>query len=350
MFGSLSKVLLLIVEPEAQGAYHKFDTRNSSFYDQEDLEGSLNYQVYLKHRFSAESFWSLYPFLRLLRENAEWVLDLGCGVGHASFVISTCVRPNRLLCADSNLKNLIMLKRFFVSKAECIRIDANYPLPFRDKIFSSVLMLDSFHYVRSQALLAGELERILGAQGILLILHLHNSLGKNVSAGYSLPPKTMADLFRGTAVKIFPEDDLLEQFLKEGLLDLSKTYSEADLNLSNVVALVASNSKDAFRRYLDVADEFMQCRSNLVINPIYEVKVVKNRLIMERHFPSEFFRREYPMTERYLPESCVVERELADDVKERRKLGPQWASPDHFSRTRELMMKFVIINVPEKYI
>jgi hypothetical protein len=152
------------------------------------------------------------------------------------------------------------------------------------------------------------------------------------------------------AVRILPEQDLLERFLKRNILDLSTTYSEAELNRSNVVALVASNRNDVFRSYLDVADEFIQCKSNLVINPIYEVKVEENRLVMQRHFPSEFFRREYSMTERYLPESCVVEGELADDINERRKLGLKWTSPDHLSRTRELMMKFVLINVPEKYL
>ena len=33
-----------------------------------------------------------------------------------------------------------------------------------------------------------------------------------------------------------------------------------------------------------------------------------DKIVLEREFPSEFFRKEYPLTEKYLPERCEMDK------------------------------------------
>ncbi len=192
-----SNILLILVAMWAEHDTKKYFKDDLSFCD---LLGKNSYQVYLKHRFSSETLWPVYPFIPLLKENKERILDLGCGRGHASFIISTYVKPEGLVCADHTFKSLYLTKKYFATNAQFICLDANYPLPFKDDCFDSVFMLDALHYIKTRAQLANELKRVLYPQGLILLLHLHNSLTYNIGAGYPLTPRAWINLFRGGAL------------------------------------------------------------------------------------------------------------------------------------------------------
>ena len=335
----LNKILSALVRVRhlMKNTYKKYSDKNISFCE---VFGSSSYEIYLKHRFSAASFWSLYPFVPLLKRNRKRILDLGCGMGHASFIISTYVKPEELVCADHTFKSLYLAKKYFAKDAQFICLDANYPLPFKDDIFSSILMMDAFHYVDARALLAKEFERVLNQEGMLFLLHLHSALTENISFGEPLSPSTWLSLFNNLNVVAMPEKSIVEDFILRDRFDLSKKYSEEELNFSDAISVIGGGNFN-----LDCFDgiwkDVFNIKNNLVINPIYKMKEEGDKILLEREFPSESFKKEYPLTEKYLPERSVIDKRF---VK-----GRSVCVSDS-DKIVDLMRKFVVINVPEKYI
>ena len=86
----------------------------------------------------------------------------------------------------------------------------------------------------------------------------------------------------------------------------------------------------------------IKVKENLIINSIYKMKEEGDKILLERVFPSEFFRMEYPLTEKYLPEKCEINKKF---VKGR---SVRISGSDEIE-IEDLMRKFVVINVPEKY-
>lgn len=331
----VKKISLVFVNYFSKKRYKRYSTKNISFCDVLEKGPS---DAYFKHRFSTQTFWLTYPFILLLRKKRKRILDMCCGVGHTSFVISKYVNPDELICVDGDFKSLYLAKKYF-SKAEFINIDANYQLPFKDNIFSSVLMMDAFQYIDARALLAKEFERVLDKEGMVLLLHLHNALAKNVAAGKPLSPLTWKGLFDNIKVTALPEKNLIEDFILKDRLDLSKRYSEEELNVSDI-SIIGGGNLDYFDR---IWKDILKMKENLIINPIYKMKEKGDKIVLEREFPSEFFRKEYPLTEKYLPERCEIDKRFVDGRR-------VCVSDSDEIEIEDLMRKFVVINVPENYI
>ena len=332
----LKKSLFGLANYFSKNKYTRYSNKNTSFYN---VLGRGSYELYLKHRFSASSFWSLYPFVPLLRKRRKRILEVCCGAGHASFVISKYVNPDELICVDGEFKSLYLAKKYF-SNAEFINIDANYQLPFKDNTFSSILMMDAFHYVEARALLAKEFERVLNQEGMLLLLHIHNALVENVAAGKPLSPSTWKGLFDNLNVMALPEKSIIEDFILRDRLDLSKNYSEKELNSSDAILIMGGADSDCFE---GLWKDIFKIKENLIINPIYKMKEKGNKILLEREFPSGFFRREYPLTEKYLPARCEIDKRFVDGRR-------VCVSGSDEREIENLMGKFVVINVPENYI
>ena len=335
----LKKSLLTFVNRSSRKIYKRYSNKNLSFCE---VLGNSSYEVYLKHRFSSQSFWALYPFIPVLSKRRKRILDMCCGAGHASFVISEYVNPDELICVDGSFKTLYLAKKYF-SNAEFINIDANYQLPFKDDVFSSVFMMDAFHYVDARALLAKELERVLGHEGMLLLLHLHNALVENVAAGKPLSPSTWKGLFDNLDVMALPEKSIVEDFILRDRLDLSKKYSKEELNLSDAISIIGGVNFSSFDEIWENIFKIEKSKDNLIINPIYKMKEDGDKMLLEREFPTEFFRKQYQLTEKYLPERCEIDKKF---VKGRSVC----VSDSDEDEIEKLMRKFVVINVPEKYV
>ncbi|VVB71505.1 Ubiquinone/menaquinone biosynthesis C-methyltransferase UbiE [uncultured archaeon] len=315
-----------------------------------DLLGNGNFDTYLKNRFSSETLWSIYPFIPLLKDRQERILDLSCGMGHSSFILSTYIKPRQLFCADLKFSHLYMAKKYFAPDATFICLNANYALPFEDDFFSSLLMLDAFQSIQGRAGLAREMERVISPQGIILLLHLHNSLIRNVSPGITLPPSGWANLFQQVGVKTMPEKNVVEDFLLGNHLDLAREYSEADLNSSNALIVIGTNDKSVLHAYPNALSSFLEIKHNLIINPIYAIDHRRDRVILHRKFPSEFFRSEYPLTEKYLPNEYILDEKLAL-ASNGRYLNIKLArlSEKDLLNVEEMMKNFAVINAPENY-
>jgi len=342
------KFISLFIEQGIIYNYKKYFEKSNCF---SELIGNSEYNIYLKNRFSAESLWSIYPFISLLRENYECILDLSCGMGHSSFILSTYVRPRCLVCADYFFNQLYINKKYFAPDAIFICLDANYLLPFKDETFSSILMLDAFHYILERSSLAREMDRVTSSKGLLLLLHLHNLLNHNVGHGWALSPCGWLNLFQNMPVKILPERTLIEDYLYKDKLELTKEYSAEDLNSSNALAIIYLKDKSLLNDYTNLWRYYLYNKSNLVINPLYEIRQNDDQYFLQRMPASESFCNEFPIKENYLPKNYIIDGDIADIICEGAINSKDIVSSEkNIQYLNDLMKKFVVINVPKSYL
>ena len=349
LFGrQLKRFLLALLGIAANRSYRKYANSNLPFFD---VLGNSGYETYLKHRFSAESLWSVYPFVPLLKENKGRILDLCCGTGHASFIISQYVSPEELVCVDHTFSSLYLNKKYFAKDAQFICLDANYPLPFKQNTFGSVLMLDAFHYIHARALLARQMEHVLSSDGLLLLLHLHIPSSPNITAGEPLSPEVWANLFQKIKIKALPESTVVEHFLLEGRLDLATEYSDDELSSSTALIIVGNKGDSISRIFERVWDALLNNKSHLIISPIYKIKRERNSAILDRGSPSNSFWEEFPLAQRHLPQRYVIGGELGKIIQGRAlKSMLESIPPEDLKHIEDLMKRFVIINVPPEYL
>jgi len=311
--------------------YKKYFDRKISYLD---LLGEGAYHQYLKHRFSSQTFWSLYPFVPLIREHGEKILEICCGSGHASFVLSRHISPDKMVAVDGSFWNLFLAAKYF-SGADLIQADMNAGLPFKEHRFSTVLMMDSLHYVDARALLAGEIARVTAPGGVNLVLHMHNALRENMAAGWSFYPSTIDRLFPGGDVKILPEQSVVEEYIQNGRLDLSRSYTEDERRRADAL-IVARHAPESVREGL--WDDAIAPDDRLILNPLYHIEVQKEKMVMDRVWPSSDFRREYPLTETYLPDRFEIDTALLRQA--------EGSSAELSQRMRR---NFTLLAVPENY-
>ena len=89
-------------------------------------------------------------------------------------------------------------------------------------------------------------------------------------------------------------------------------------------------------------EDVFNIKENLIINPIYKMKEKGEKILLEREFPGKFFRKEFPLTEKYLPERCEMDKRYVNGRS-------VCVSDSDEIEIEKLMRKFVIINIPENY-
>jgi SAM-dependent methyltransferase len=325
------KIVLRTVAAYFQGRYGKYFDENISFMK---LLGDGAYDQYLKHRFSSQTFWSLYPFLPLIQARGERVLEVCCGSGHASFVLSRFISHEKLVGVDGDFRNLYLAAKYF-SRADLIQADMNVGLPFKDHQFSAVVMMDALHYVDARAMLAREVVRVTIPGGFDLILHLHNALKENVSAGRPLSPDAIRRIFPGDEIQLLPEKDVIENFIQNGRLDLSREYAESRIRDADALIIARQAPAETAE---DLWDALLFPDDHLIVNPMFRLEDKGHNISLTRIFPTDAFRREYPLTEAYLPDRYDVDKTVFREP---------W---DLSSATfREMKRRFILLSVPRCY-
>ena len=219
--------------------------------------------------------------------------------------------------------------------------DANHPLPFANDAFSMAVLSDAFPYIWHKRLLAGELMRLTGPDGVVVMPHLHSSLGWNHSAGMPLTPAAYADLFAPLQPRLFRDGDLLTSVLDREAADLTRAVTAADLEAENALTLVASRDASLFREYTLPAATAVS--GALVVNPLYHVARTGVATTLTLTFPTPEYADEFGGCRRYLPESLVVEADLTgvlDATTLETALGAEYQS---------LRRRRVLLDVPPHY-
>ena len=182
--------------------------------------------------------------------------------------------------------------------------------------------------------------RLAGADGVVLLTHLHNLLGENESAGMPLTPADYRNLFAGPDVRLFGERDVFDALLAGRPADLSAPRGDDELSGEPALVLLATR--------LPVADRPPESggvgtpTQPLSLNPLYRLEADGNGQVLRLRFPSAAYEAEYAACKQYLPARVpwgaerqarvaggVLDRELSELVERRVLLGlpPAYCEP-----------------------
>jgi SAM-dependent methyltransferase len=342
--------LISVIRSMKKKHYRKYAEEQISFFELLDALSWGTWGDYLKHRFSCSSFWPLYPFMPLVKEKNEMVLDLLCGAGHGSFVISQNARPKRHVAADLNYTLLYVAKKYFAPDAEFVCLDGNDPLPFRDGIFSSLIMMDSTHYVSNRVYLGKECQRSLKDNGALLWLHLHNGLSENTSKGYALSPSNWVDLIGSLPTTVLPENRIIKEYMKDTKLDLQADHSQSEIDSSGSVCILGTHDQDILRTYETIQYPTLESHTTTIINPIYDVISQGGGIRLDRTDVNEIFRSEYSLSFEYLPSTYNISGNISRCFQGRRLRLNSNISPEDIEKLQKMLRNFIILQVPKKYV
>ncbi len=333
-----------------KGNFRKYSRDHISYFELVDLLGWGTWGDYLKQRFSCSSFWDLYPFIPIVKGKNEMVFDFLCGAGHGSYVISRNAKPKIHVCADMDYTLLFIAKKYFAPEAQFLCIDANDPLPLKDDIFSSIIMLDSTHYVSNRGVVGSECQRTVKDDGSLVWLHLHNALSENTSSGFPLSPSQWSNLMGHMGTTILPEDRVINQYMEEKKLDLKANYSESEINSSGALCIVGTKDEGIIRAYDNIEYPSLESVGTAMINPIYEFNSQGSGIRLTRTDVNKIYRTEYPLTFKYLPPSYSIQGNLSRYFQGRYLKPTGSLTSDDKRKLDEMLKKFLIIQAPEKYL
>lgn len=309
------------------------------------------YAQYLYHRYANPSFLSAVAsilLLHLLKAPADGrpmrVLDLACGSGHASFLIQRLFPNVQVVAADFDFLGLYLSRRFVAPSAEYVCLDAEMPLPFADGSFHAAICLDAVPYIRCKRLLAGELNRVVAAGGLVLLPHLHSAKGRNFAQGQALSPRGYLDCFRqcGLPARAFTDSAMLRGLTQEDCLDLRGESPPEELDSDDALWLAASHSGDIWQKHEGVCGLLCREPHRLGLNPIYKPQVEGGQVSLEMRWPSPRLQAECGVVDQYSPCRCTMSRGLWDSLQAGRPDGPQ-------EEIRRLARQFVLVHLPDGY-
>jgi uncharacterized protein YbaR (Trm112 family)/SAM-dependent methyltransferase len=277
------------------------------------------------------------------RTVAGRVLDLCGGSGHVTRVLTDLQSGAGAAAACTVLADLFFWKlwlarRFIVPACAPVCCDASNPLPFARNAFSLVMIADAFPYIWHKRLAADELMRVAGADGVVVLPHLHSALGENFSAGNTLTPGAYHDLFALQQPRLFSDERLLTGLLTNRVVDLTADVTPAELASEPSCTLIASRDPDLFRRY-DVAVP-QGVAGELRVNPLYRIERRGSSSILTLTFPTPEYEEEFGGgCRRYLPETLTVDADLTGAI-----------IPATFgSAYEDLRRRRIVIDVPPRY-
>lgn len=306
------------------------------------------YADYLFHRFANPSLLGAIPPLMVLGEHSSQkspgrILDLLCGVGHTSAILSALWQKIEVICADSDFVNLFLAQRFLAPRAAAVCIDAELPLPFVDSSFDGVFCLDGLHYIRSKIALLEEVNRVLGADGVWAFAHMHNASVENESSGVPLSAEGYLKRFSNGENRMLQESEILRQFQMDGGLDLTLQPPSESLALSHALTVIGSRTDFLWKMY-PALDNTLCRRPDLIgFNPLYRVEEVSDGLMLKSTWPSESLRHECMRRGPILPESVHLPLHIVEEIRALR------TGVTPLDEVKRLLRSFVLVSLPNRY-
>jgi SAM-dependent methyltransferase len=336
--------LMLGLDDERQEAFKGLLARGSAATYREFIE--LMYPgvegPYFVHRFANPTYLVGQTVLRALggdrRCFARRAIDLCGGLGHMARALCQLSGGAEVLLTEGTFWKLWLAKR--ITAPECVPVccDAEAPLPFKPHSFSLALCSDAFHYIWSKRLFAGEMMRLVGDDGVVVLNHLHNALQENYSTGLPLAPKWWRNLFAELGARVFKESEVLDSVLEYRQVDLSHDYTDEELAGEQALLLIATKLAGLFRVY-DYPGA--QLDTGLWrINPLYEVERVGGSAVLRLRFPDRQYEDEFKACKRYLP----AQLEVTDEAL--RKLSAGEIDAELYG----LAECYVALSVPKGYL
>jgi len=308
-----------------------------------DAEGT-----YFVYRFSDPTYVMIEALLRAIGQQiparegpgtlSGRVLDLCGGTGHLTRVLAS-LRPagEPVVLADVYFWKLWLAVIFTAPGCEPVCCDANNPLPFRREAFPTVVLSDAFPYIWQKRMLAEEMMRLAGPEGVVLLSHLHSSLGENFTAGMPLTPAAYQNLFAPLRPRLFSDERLFADIVDHRVIDLTRDVSPAELGHEPSLTLIASRRADLFRRH--EVQEARDVTGEVRVNPLYRIERRGGSSVLTLTFPTPEYEEEFGACKHYLPAAVTVHADLAGAI-DPTKVGPAY---------EELRRRRVLLDVPAGY-
>ena len=120
--------------------------------------------------------------------------------------------------------------------------------------------------------------------------------------------------------------------------------------VNNAVSIVGTKDRSLLQTYSNVWSSLLKKKRNLIINPIYKISYRPNKIILRREFPSESFKKEFPIAEKYLPKEYIINGTLSKYITERAlKTSSDKFSKHDALKVEDMMKKFILTPTPEKF-
>jgi SAM-dependent methyltransferase len=306
------------------------------------------YAQYLFQRFANPSFLAAIAPLAVLGASCSAgprrrILDLLCGIGHASATICALHPQLQLIMADVDFVNLFLARRFLAPGATAICLDSELPLPFADATVDGVFCLDGLHYVRSKVALLEEVDRIVAADGAYAFSHMHNADHANPNPGAPLSARGYAQRFAFGEQRLLPEAEILAQFHAGGFLDLTVQPAQEAIDASNALTLIGARDARLWRRHSGLDELVSRCANLLALNPLYRLRTAGTSMVAEAAWPSAGLEQECKGAMKYLPATVQLDQELLGQIAAARS-GTALST-----NVRQLLRNFVLVPLPQCY-
>jgi uncharacterized protein YbaR (Trm112 family) len=306
-----------------------------------DAEGT-----WFLHHFSDPTYVAAEALLRAIAR-AGWpvrgrTLDLCGGAGHLARVLHTLSErdgggPDTVL-ADLHYWKLWLARRYSAREVASVCCDANHPLPFSEDTFSLVLLLDAFPYIWHKRLVADEMARLAGADGVIVMPHLHSASGENFSAGDTLTPTAYRRLFDRLGARLFSDRRMLDDVLERRMVDLARDVTPEDLGDEASLTLIATRRPELYRCY-ELPAQTRGVDGEIAVNSLYRVERRGGTSILTLEFPTPEYEAEFGDCRRYMPERVTIEADLTG------RITPEQVGPSY----DELRERRVLIDAPVGY-
>jgi uncharacterized protein YbaR (Trm112 family) len=300
-----------------------------------DAEGA-----YFVYRFSDPTFVMADALVHAIGQEpaaAGRALDICGGSGHLTRTLMGPGPSRETVLADVHFWKLWLASTFTAPDSLPVCCDVNQPLPFEAGSFPMVVLSDAFPYIWHKRLLAGEMLRVAGPDGVVVMPHLHSALGENFSAGMTLTPTSYRNLFVELGPRLFSDEALLTQAIDRTGLDLSDDVLPADLGHEPSLTLVASRHEHLFRHY--EPRDVLAVAGVLTINPLYRIERRGRLTELTLTFPTPEYEEEFGACRRYLPATVRIDVDLSKPITPA-TVGPRYA---------ELLRRQVLIDTPLRY-
>ena len=262
-------------------------------------------------------------------------IDICGGSGHLTRTLLelSAVPP---VLADLYFAKIWLARRFTAPDCEPVCCDGNAPMPFAAGAFRFAMCTDAFMYIWTKRQFVGEMERLVGAAGAVLIGHTHNERTWSPSHGQPLSPEGYADLFETIEPRLFGEGNLFADVVAGGPLDLTRRDDRETLDASPALTIVASRHPGVFARH---PLEQPAVTGELRINPLYTQQAEGEHLRLTLAFPNEEYAEEYGACLQYLPETLTLERSIVASL----------AAGRVSDEMIDLRRRKVIVDLPKRY-
>lgn len=335
--------LMLCLGLDASRA-HAFQTRlqrgDSTYREWLEFLSPDDEGIYFLYRFSDPTFVMAETLVRAAARVPGLfsgpVLDVCGGSGHLTRVVAQ-VSAGPVCLADVFFWKLWLARRHTVPGVRAVCCDANQPLPFARAAFSAVVLSDAFPYIWQRRQLAAEIMRAVQPDGLVLMPHIHSSLGFNHSPGMPLTPAAYADLFAPVQPRLFSDESLLAQAISGSTLDLSNDSTPDALGEEPSLSLIASTRPALFQPL--PATLPASPAGVLRLNPLYTVARDANQWVCTLAFPGEAYAEEFGAVRRYLPATWTTPVDVRGAV-----------DPVAFGDSLpDLRRRRILVDVPPRY-